>query len=140
MPLFWDVLRAMPALLPTRRQFIRSSCALLALPWLETLAGPAPAGPPRRMVNICTSFGLFGPSFFPEKAGRDFEPSEYLQVLGDLRDKYTVFSGISHPEIGGDHASEACFLTSAKHPTKGGFRNTVSAGHARAPPHPPRAR
>jgi hypothetical protein len=78
------------------------------------------------MVCICTGFGLFGPSFFPEKAGRDYEPSEYLKVLGDLREQFTVFSGISHPEIGGDHASEACFLTSAKHPTQGGFRNTVS--------------
>lgn len=112
--------------LPSRRQFIRSSCALLALPWLETLAGAAPAAPPRRMVNICTSFGLFGPSFFPAKAGRDYEPSEYLQVLGDLRPQYTVFSGISHPEIGGDHASEGCFLTSAKNPRGSGFRNTIS--------------
>lgn len=107
----------------TRRQFLQTGPALLALPWLERTS-PAPA--PRRLVCICTGFGLFGPSFFPEKAGRDYEPSEYLKVLGDLRDKVTVFSGISHPEIGGDHASEACFLTSAKHPTQGGFRNTVS--------------
>jgi hypothetical protein len=110
----------------TRRQFIRTGSALLALPWLESLAQAGAGVPPRRMVCICTGFGLFGPSFFPDKAGRDYEPSEYLKVLGDLRDQFTVFSGISHPEIGGDHASEACFLTSAKHPTQGGFRNTVS--------------
>jgi hypothetical protein len=84
------------------------------------------------MVNICTNFGLYGPSFFPEKAGSDYEPSEYLRVLGDLRNQFTVFSGISHPEIGGDHASEACFLTSAKHPTAAGFRNTVSLDVAAA--------
>jgi hypothetical protein len=110
----------------TRRRFLRSSCALLALPWLETFASGKESGRPRRMVNICTSFGLYGPSFFPEKAGRDYEPSEYLQVLGDLRESYTVFSGISHPEIGGDHASEACFLTSAKNPKGSGFTNSVS--------------
>ena len=84
------------------------------------------------MVCICTGFGLYGPSFFPEKAGRDYEPSEYLKVLDDLRDQFTVFSGISHPEIGGDHASEACFLTSAKHPNPGGFRNTVSLDYVAA--------
>jgi hypothetical protein len=78
------------------------------------------------MVNVCTSFGLYGPSFFPEKAARDYEPSEYLAILKDLRDQFTVFSGISHPDIGGDHASESCFLTSARHPTRSGFRNTVS--------------
>jgi hypothetical protein len=122
----------MSAPLSSRRQFIRSSCALLALPWLETYARAAQPGPPRRMVNICTSFGLFGPSFFPEQAGRDYEPSEYLQVLGDLRDKYTVFSGISHPEIGGDHASEACFLTSAKNPKGSGFRNSISLDYLAA--------
>lgn len=110
----------------TRRQILKAGSAILALPWLETLAHADEKAPPRRIINVCTSFGLYGPSFFPTKSGRDFEPSEYLQVLGDLRDQYTVFSGISHPEIGGDHASEACFLTSAMHPTRPGFRNTVS--------------
>ncbi|MBL8793156.1 MAG: DUF1552 domain-containing protein [Planctomycetia bacterium] len=99
---------------------------MLALPWLESLARGQEQKPPQRMIQVCTSFGLYGPAFFPAKAGRDYEASEYLQVLGDLRERFTVFSGISHPDIGGDHASEACFLTSAKHPTRPGFRNTVS--------------
>jgi hypothetical protein len=110
----------------TRRQVLRVGSAMLALPWLETLARGEDKNPPRRIINICTSFGLYGPSFFPTTAGRDYEASEYLQLLGDFRNQYTVFSGISHPDIGGDHASEACFLTSAKHPTRAGFRNTVS--------------
>lgn len=115
-----------------RRQFLRAGSVCLALPWLETLAVAGESAPPKRMVNVCTSFGLYGPSFFPTAAGRDYEPSEYLKILGDLSDQFTVFSGISHPEIGGDHASEACFLTSAKHPTKGGFRNTVSVDYVAA--------
>jgi hypothetical protein len=110
----------------TRRQILRVGSAVLALPWLETFARADEKTPPRRIISICTSFGLYGPSFFPAKPGRDYEASEYLEVLKDLRDKFTVFSGISHPDIGGDHASEACFLTSAKHPTRPGFRNTVS--------------
>lgn len=112
-----------------RRQFLRAGSSVLTLPWLESLARgdeKAEKAPPRRMVSVCTSFGLYGPSFFPSKSGRDYEPSEYLKILNDLRDHFTVFSGISHPDIGGDHASEACFLTSAKHPTRPGFRNTVS--------------
>lgn len=116
----------------TRRHFLRTSSALLALPWLESLAGAAAVAPPRRLVSICTGFGLYGPSFFPELAGREYQSSEYLKVLADLRSQFTVFSGISHPEIGGDHASEACFLTSAKHPTAGGFRNTVSLDYVAA--------
>jgi len=110
----------------TRRQMLRAGSAVLALPWLETFARADEKTPPKRIICVCTSFGLYGPSFFPAKPGRDYEASEYLRVLEDLRDKFTVFSGISHPDIGGDHASEACFLTSAKHPTRPGFRNTVS--------------
>lgn len=109
-----------------RRQFLRSSSALLALPWLETFAKGNSAEPPKRLIHVCTDFGIYGPSFFPASAGTDYEPSEYLRILDDLRSKFTVFSGISHPDIGGDHASAACFLTSAKRPTKPGFRNTVS--------------
>jgi len=116
----------------SRRQFIRTTSAFLTLPWLETFSVAGEPEAPKRMVNICTGFGLYGPSFFPEKAGRDYEPSEYTGVLGDLRDQFTVFSGISHPEIGGDHASEACFLTSAKHPTANSFRNTVSLDYVAA--------
>jgi hypothetical protein len=115
----------------SRRGFIRAGAALLALPRLESLAAPA-APPSRRMVVICTAFGLYGPSFFPEKGGADYEASEYLKILGDLRGQFTVFSGISHPEIGGDHASEACFLTGAKHPTGSNFRNTVSLDYIAA--------
>ena len=118
--------------LPSRRQFLRTSSALLALPWLETFASAAETAPPRRMVSICTGFGLYGPSFFPTQAGRDYEASEYLKVLDGLRADFTVFSGISHPQIGGDHASEACFLTSAKHPTAPGFRNSVSLDYVAA--------
>src|SRR5258708_7102231 len=116
----------------SRRHFLRSSSVLLALPWLESLARADEPAAPRRIVSVCTAFGLYGPSFFPEKAGRDYEPSDYLKVLGDLRGQFTVFSGISHPEIGGDHASESCFLTSAKRPTGAGFRNSVSMDYVAA--------
>jgi hypothetical protein len=115
-----------------RRQFLRAGGVLLALPWLESRAHGADPVPPKRMVQICAGFGLFGPSFFPTKPGRDYELSEYLTILKDLRDQFTVFSGISHPEIGGDHASEACFLTSAKHPSRAGFRNSVSLDYVAA--------
>jgi hypothetical protein len=111
----------------SRRQFLRVGSSLLALPWLESLAGAAAAtDSPRRLVAICNNFGFHGPAFFPTEAGENYKPSEYLEILDSLRKKFTVFSGISHPDIGGDHASESCFLTSAKRPTAPGFRNSVS--------------
>jgi len=113
-----------------RRTILRAGAVAFALPWLESLAGAEPAAAagatPRRLVNICANFGFYGPSFFPQKPGRDYEASEYSAVLGDLRDQFTIFSGIAHPQIGGDHASESCFLTSAKQPNSPTFRNTIS--------------
>ncbi|NBT63640.1 MAG: hypothetical protein EBT02_17955, partial [Planctomycetia bacterium] len=75
-----------------RRRFLESSSVVLALPWLESLALANETAPPKRMVNICTSFGLYGPSFFPEKSGKDYETSEYLKSFEDLRQHFTVFS------------------------------------------------
>ena len=122
-------LRPHPSVRPSRRRFIQIGGAVLALPWFESLVPAAElASRPKRMVNICHAFGFYGPSFFPAESetGRGYKTSEYLQLLDGMRDDFTVFSGISHPEIGGDHASESCFLTSAKHPRRPGFRNTVS--------------
>jgi len=115
----------------SRRQLLRAGAVVLALPWLESLvhaddAVAAKGGPPKRMVNICTNFGLYGPAFFPVQGGRDYVASDYIGILGDLREQVTVFSGIAHPHMGGDHASEACFLTSAKQPNSPNFRNSVS--------------
>ena len=46
----------------SRRQFLRVGSSLLALPWLESLAGAAAAsGPPRRLVAICNNFGFYAP-------------------------------------------------------------------------------
>jgi hypothetical protein len=115
-----------------RRNFVKAGFGVLALPWLETFSRGAAQGSPQRLVSICTNFGLYAPAFFPEKAGVEYVPSEYLAILDELRNRYTVFSGISHPDIGGDHASEASFLTSAKRPTQPGFRNTVSMDYVAA--------
>jgi len=83
---------------------------------------------PKRFVAICTSLGLYGPSFFPKGDGKDFRSSTYLQPLDDLREKFTVFSGLSHPDQSGaeGHSSEQTWLTAARNPGLGGFRNTIS--------------
>jgi len=116
----------------SRRRLLQSGSVCLALPWLESFAAAGETAPPQRMVCICTDFGLYGPAFFPKQPGKDYEPSEYLAILDGLRDRFTVFSGISHPEVGGDHASVSCFLTGAKHIGKGGFRNSVSIDYLAA--------
>src|SRR5262249_55138433 len=71
--------------------------------------------------------GLHPPYFFPEKAGKDYALSPYLEVVKDYRKDFTVISGLSHPEVGASHDSIYSFLTAAPHPERrAGFRNTIS--------------
>ncbi len=114
----------------SRRAFLRNAGVAFALPLLDAMR-PAFAADdarqvPRRMIAIETNMGILPQFFFPEKAGRDYELSPYLQKLAAQRDQLTVFSGTSHPGVTGAHAAEKCFLTGTPHPERGGFRNGVS--------------
>jgi BMFP domain-containing protein YqiC len=85
-----------------------------------------PDQPPRRILAICNNLGLVPEKFFPEQTGRDYALSPYLSHLQAHRDLFTVFSGVSHPDVDGGHPADNCFLTAAPHPGRGGFRNTIS--------------
>jgi hypothetical protein len=79
------------------------------------------------MVCINTPLGVHPPYFFPQKAGKEYELTLYLEVLKDFRNDFTVMSGLSHPEVGSSHDSNYSFLTGAPHPERSaGFRNRIS--------------
>ena len=121
----------------SRRTFLRGAGIVLSLPLLESMlpafaavtrsaAGQTPGGKPRRMFAICNNLGLLPDQFFPKQAGRDYTLSPYLETLREHRNDFTVFSGVSHPDVDGGHPADNCFLTAAPHPGSGGFRNTIS--------------
>ena len=121
----------MPIQSTSRRKFLRGAGVALALPALEAflprrVAGAEAPQPPRRMVAICANLGFYAQDFFPREAGRDYSASTYLRIPGDLRQDFTVFSGVSHPEVDGGHSAETSFLTAAPHPQSSTFRNTIS--------------
>jgi len=124
-----------PAL--SRRRFLRGAGILLSLPLLEAMspifAGAAksaasvtPGGKPRRMFGICNNLGLLTEQFFPKESGRNYGLSPYLQGLKEHQNDFTVFSGVSHPDVDGGHPADNCFLTAAPHPGSAGFKNTIS--------------
>jgi hypothetical protein len=114
----------------SRRTFLRGAGTVMALPLLDAMqpafAADKPQAIPRRMVAIQTNMGILPQFFFPEKAGRDYAASPYLQRLAEHRNQLTVFSGVSFPGVTGGHVAERCFLTGTPHPERGGFRNWVS--------------
>lgn len=109
---------------------------MISLPLLDAMvpafASPAAVAPdmpgakPRRMLAICNNLGLLPTEFFPKESGRDYKLSPYLETLAEHRNDFTVFSGVSHPDVDGGHPADNCFLTAAPHPGRGGFRNTIS--------------
>jgi len=112
----------------SRRTFLRGAGVAVALPLLETmsLGQPSRGKLPRRMVCLETNMGILPQFFFPEKPGREFASTPYLDLLAPYRKQTTVFSGVSLPGVTGGHAAERCFLTGTPHPERGGFRNGVS--------------
>jgi hypothetical protein len=121
----------------SRRHFLRGAGIALSLPMLDTMlprfsraaepASPlAPGARPRRMFAVCNNLGLLPKNFFPTGAGGDYVPSPYLKVLQDHRKDFTVFSGVSYPNVDGGHPADVCFITGAPHPGSGSFRNTIS--------------
>lgn len=120
-----------------RRTFLKGVGIALSLPFLDSMlpafararaaAAPlAPGATPRRMLGICNNLGLLPDLFFPTGTGRGYTPSPYLALLQAHRDNFTVFSGVSHPNVDGGHPADVCFLTAAPHPGSSSFRNTIS--------------
>jgi len=120
----------------SRRTFLRGTGAALALPWLEAMVpafatraeAASASAAPKRFVAMCATLGFHTPFLFPKETGAGYSPTPYLEPLQDLRDHFSVISGLAHAEQSGanGHTSEMTWLTSAKHPGLAGFRNSIS--------------
>ncbi|MEC9092498.1 MAG: DUF1552 domain-containing protein, partial [Planctomycetota bacterium] len=115
----------------SRRAALKASGVTIALPLLESLDGAVGADladSPKRMVLICNTLGLYPPSLYPRKTGVDYPMTGYLKLLQEHRRNFTLFSGLSHPDQHGKepHDTEMTWLTSARNPGLGGFKNTIS--------------
>ncbi len=114
----------------SRRTMLRSAGVAMSLPWLSAMerafAGPAETQPPRRFVAMTLGLGLLGDNLNPKESGRDYAPSLYLKQLEDLRDRFTVISGSSHPGVKGGHRAEASLLTAQPMASGGQAKNTIS--------------
>lgn len=99
-----------------RRLMLRSAGVALGLPMLEAMAtstasrsaGELPAEP-RRLVLVGQPLGMYGPNFFPQQSGLQYESSRYLSAVERHRSQLTVFSGMSHHYPAGHFAEVALF-------------------------------
>lgn len=116
----------------SRRTVLRSTAGVgMAIPWLSAMR-KAFAGneeeqkTPKRFVAMTLGLGLHAENLNPKKEGRDYESSMYLEKLKDIRDKYTVVSGTSHPEVSGGHRAEASLLSATPMGSGAQARTTIS--------------
>ena len=110
-----------------RRTFLRASGVAMALPVLESMhpaLARAAAASPKRMVNICSTLGLYSDSWFPKTTGAGWEATQYLSLIEQHRDNFTLFSGLSHEEQSGRQPHN--WVTAARRPGLDGFRNSIS--------------
>ena len=102
----------------SRRSILKGAGVTLALPLLDAMNpvfGKASklSSSPKRFVAMNAALGFHGPSLFPEKEGKDYKSTPYLEILDDFRSDFTLFSGLSHANQQGSsgHASEMTWLT-----------------------------
>lgn len=111
-----------------RRKFLRGSGALVALPFLESLAKPMKAisatgrsVEPMRMVCVGLEYSMHPQGFFPVETGRNYTMPSLLKPFEGLRDDFTIFSHLDHPGIKGGHHATHTFLS--------GIRSELASGH-----------
>jgi hypothetical protein len=125
----------------TRRQFLRSSTALIALPALESLgfkvfAAPKPLTPPKRMVFLGFGWGVTKETWFPDrkKTGSDWELPPGLKPLARHQKDLTVIQNLSNKFTTEAHWGSTFWLTGANRYGEPGqsFHNSVSADQVAA--------
>ena len=113
-----------------RRTVLQGAGVSMSLPWLSAMQSASAADTvtrsPRRFVAMTLSLGLIGENLNPRQTGRDYQPSRYLEQLQDIRDRFTVVSGVSHPGVSGGHRAEASILTANPVGSSGKAKNTIS--------------
>jgi len=113
-----------------RRTILRGTGVTMALPMLGAMqpsfAKAAEQTAPKRFVAMTLGLGLHGPNLNPKQSGKNYKPSRYLKPINDMREKFTVISGSSHPGVGGGHRAEASILTANPAGSSGRASNSIS--------------
>ena len=103
-----------------RRNFLRGTGALLALPALESVGysrtvKPASKTPPKRMVFLGMGFGVTQETWYPDikDPGPNYQLPEGLQELKRHKKDFTIVQGCSNKFSNEAHWGSTFWLTGA---------------------------
>ncbi|MEM9284103.1 MAG: DUF1552 domain-containing protein [Verrucomicrobiota bacterium] len=126
----------------TRRAFLRSSSAFIALPFMESFgfrrfASAAPVqAPPTRMLFMAMGWGVTKETWYPDKAttGADYILPPGLQPLQRHQEDITVIQNLANQFNNEAHWGSTFYLTGANRYAEPGqsFHNTISADQVAA--------
>ena len=112
----------------SRRSFLQSATALLALPQLETFASKSSSKEIKRMIFLGQGYGFVGKSFFPSTAGKFSEIglTEGMAPLKKHQNDISILGNLENIGATNPHQGSLTFLTGASYANPRGFKNTVS--------------
>ena len=126
----------------SRRHFLRSSTAVIALPFLESFgfrrfASAAPVtAPPKRMIFLGTGFGVTANAWYPDKddTGYDYKLPECLTPLARHKQDFSILQHLEHANSRDGHSGSTFWLTGADRFAIPGrnFHNTISVDQVAA--------
>ena len=126
----------------TRRGFLRSSSALIALPFLESFgfrrfaSAAAPAASPKRFVFLGMGFGVTKESWYPDQkdTGLDYTLPEGLAPLAKHKADMTIIQNLANQYNNEAHWGSTFWLTGANRYAEPGqsFANTDSVDQVAA--------
>jgi hypothetical protein len=125
----------------SRRHFLRSSTALIALPFLESFgfqrfASAAAVAPPKRLVFLGFGWGITQESWYPDikQPGADYILPEGLKPLARHKADFSIVQGLWNKYSNSGHAGSTWWLTGANRFAEAGqtFHNGISADQVAA--------
>jgi hypothetical protein len=126
----------------SRRHFLRSGSALIALPFLESLgfrrfaSAAKAADNPKRLMFLGLGWGLTTETWFPDpqQPGADYEIPKGLEPLARHKGDFSVLQGLTHRFVNAGHQGSTFWLTGANQFAVSGksFHNTISADQVAA--------
>ena len=126
----------------TRRHFLRSSTALIALPALESLgfrrfaSAAAPVESPKRLIFLGFGWGITTESWFPDikNPGPSYELPAGLAPLARHKADFSIVQGLCNKYSNEGHWGSTMWLTGANRFAEPGqnFHNSISADQVAA--------
>ncbi len=126
----------------SRRHFLRSTTAAIALPALDSLgfrrfAAAAPASaPPKRMVFLAFGWGVTAETWYPDakEPGAGYKLPVGLQPLARHKKDFSIVQGLTNKFSNDGHFGSTFWLTGANRYAKQGqnFANSISADQVAA--------